>query len=359
MLIKIDIPENPYNVRIGEDIESMGGYLKDITIKKKVFIITNETVKRLYGSVIVNSLTDAGFKTSLHAIKDGEEYKNIQTVMEIYEAMTRRKIERFTPVIGFGGGVVGDIAGFAASTYLRGLPFINIPTTLVSQVDSSIGGKTGINLESGKNLVGTFYQPVYVHADVGVLDTLDKREYISGLAEVVKHAVIKGEGYLGFLEENFDAVLKREKEVLEIVVAESVKIKGDIVARDERESGLRRVLNLGHTLGHAVETCAGYGKVRHGEAVSIGLAAALKIAVKTGFADAEFEKRITDMLINFKLPVSVPSGLAKDTLLQIMSVDKKVREGRVEFVIPERAGKVKAGVPVDEKLVKEVLNEMY
>ncbi len=355
MLIKINIPGNSYSVRVGESINDFGYRLGEFTSKERVVVVTNETIRPLYIDRLIASLEDASFNVSVIELDDGEEYKSLETVGKIYGRLSELKIERFTPVVGFGGGVVGDIAGFAASTYLRGLPFFNIPTSLIAQVDSSVGGKTGVNLESGKNLVGTFYQPGYVHIDVELMDTLDIREFKSGLAEVVKHAVIKGEKFLSYIEENINAILKREKDVLEVMVAECVRIKGEVVVNDEKEAGLRRILNFGHTVGHGLEASMGYGQIRHGEGVSIGMIAAAMISEQAGYGSKELVLRLKNLLSVCGLPVTIPNSISVDSVINVMYLDKKVRESNLEFVLPLKPGEVKAGFPVDEKIVREVI----
>ncbi|MFC2062317.1 3-dehydroquinate synthase, partial [Elusimicrobiota bacterium] len=322
-------------------------------------IITNKTIGTLYRERLAASLENTDFQTVVIEIEDGEEYKSLETASELYGRMCEAKIERFTPVIGLGGGVVGDLAAYIASTYLRGLPFYNIPTSLIAQVDSSIGGKTGVNLKYGKNLVGTFCQPVYVHTDIELLNTLDKREFKSGMAEVVKHAIIKGEKFLDFLEKNMDSILKLDTDVLEIMISECVKIKGDIVMEDEKETGLRRLLNLGHTLGHGLEAAGGYGKIKHGEAIAIGMIAASEIACRSKKGSRELTDRIRCLLQGCGLPVRIHPDINTEEILNAMHLDKKVRDRKLEFVLPVKPGEVVAGVAVDEQLIREVIEDMY
>ncbi len=358
MLIEVNIPHKPYNVRVGESIDEFGFRLRKFAAKNNVFIITNNTVGSLYKNRLFASLEKSYFNFEIIELKDGEEYKSLDTAIQIYNKMSQERVERFTPVIGFGGGVVGDIAGFVASTYLRGLPFYNIPTSLIAQVDSSIGGKTGVNLKCGKNLVGTFYQPEYVHMDVELVKTLDKREYISGLAEVIKHAIIKGEKFLSYMEENIESILKMDSDVVEIMISECVRIKGGIVVRDEKESGLRRVLNLGHTLGHALEASMGYGNIRHGEGVAIGMVFASMLAGILGKGSLELTVRLKNILACCGLPVSIPEGVSIEEVVDAMYLDKKVRSKNLEFVLPLEPGKVECGIVVDEKIVRETLGKM-
>lgn len=358
MLINIDIPSHPYMVRVGEGIDDFGYRLREFTKKTAVCIITNNTLWPLYGERLMTSLQNTAFKPLQLEIEDGEKYKSLETANNLYHRLSKEKIERFTPLVGFGGGVVGDMAGFIASTYLRGLPFFNIPTTLVAQVDSSIGGKTGVNLEYGKNLVGTFCQPVYVHTDTELLRTLEDSEYRVGLAEVVKHALIKGEKFLSFIEQNIESILKLDADVLEIVISECIKIKGDIVAKDEKESGLRRILNLGHTLGHGLEKAMGFGKIKHGEGVAIGMVAASEIACRLKKGSVILTGRIKNLLERCGLPVKIHSDVSAEKIIDALYMDKKVREKRLEFVLPLKPGEVVPGVEVDENTVRGVIDDL-
>ncbi len=356
MLIKVDLPFSPYLVRVGESIEELGIRVKEYTDSERVFIVSDRSVSGLYIDRVSAALKKCGLKFDIFIVEDGEGSKSLHKAKEIYMEMSRRRVERFTPVLGFGGGVVGDLAGFSASTYLRGVPFINVPTSLLAQVDSAVGGKTGVNLPSGKNLVGTFYQPLYVHTDTELLGTLSEREYASGLAEVVKHALIQGERFLGFIRDNADSILSRDSAVMEVAVSECVKIKASVVVEDEKERGLRRVLNLGHTLGHALETSGGYGKLTHGEAVSIGMVAACRISEYLG--GKSITEEVVEVLERLGLPVGITGDHDPEKLIEIMKLDKKVRRGRIEFVLPFSPGEVRPGVEVEEKLIKEVIREL-
>lgn len=357
MLIDVNAPSSSYKVRVGEGIDEIGLRLREESIAQRILVITDENVASLYKDRIHAALLKGEFDILNYQIPSGEEYKNLSTANEIYSFMSSSRLERFTPVLGFGGGVVGDIAAFCASTYLRGIPFYNAPTTLLSQVDSSVGGKTGVNLSSGKNLVGTFYQPGYVHADVELLKTLTKREYISGLAEVVKHALIQGEEFLSYLEENLDLIMERDPSVLEVVVSECVRIKARVVENDEKEEGLRRILNLGHTLGHALEKSAGYGRITHGEGVSTGIVFASLIAQKRG--ESIIRDRVRTLLSSMGLPVAIEKNLEPAELITVMGLDKKVRSGKIEFVIPYSPGRVLPGISVSPHEINEALMEMY
>ncbi|MDA3792561.1 MAG: 3-dehydroquinate synthase [Elusimicrobia bacterium] len=358
MLIDINVPYSDYKVRVGSPIEDLKDYIRQVSEAGRMYLVTDSNVGELYGTEIKNILKDAGIDLVYKEIPAGEEYKNFQTAESIIKDMCEKKIERFTPVIGFGGGVIGDLAGFVASIYMRGLPFINIPTSLIAQVDSSIGGKTGVNLIYGKNLVGTFCQPVYVYTDIDFLNTLKEEEYRSGLGEVIKHAVIKGENFLKFMEENIDPILKINSGPAGIMVAECIKIKGDIVVADEKEKGLRRILNLGHTFGHAIETVSGYGTLKHGEGVSIGMVAALMISEAMGKCSLKFVTRIKNLLQRCSLPVTIPGNIDIKELVEYMYMDKKVRDSKLRFVLPVSPGQVEASVGVEEDLVLKVARKL-
>lgn len=359
MIVEVQIPGSVYSVNIGENIDGFGTRLRQITDKNRAVLITNTTLSLIYKGRLLQTFEKSKIDPVYVELPDGEEYKSLDTVKGIYNKLSEEKVERFTPVVAFGGGVIGDIAGFVASTYLRGLPFFNIPTSLIAQVDSSIGGKTGVNLQAGKNLVGTFYQPSYVHVDTDVLSTLEEREYISGIAEVIKHAVISGESMLGFLENNSERILSLEKDSLETIVMESIKKKAQVVSEDEKESGLRRILNLGHTVGHSLEAAAGYGNMRHGEGISVGMVAAFMLSEELGYIKPEFTQRIIKLLNRFRLPVSIPFEASVDDILNIMRLDKKVRSGRIEFVLPFDNGEIKPGIEIKEKMLEQVLKKLF
>lgn len=267
-VVSVGLGERSYDIRIGsETLSGLGEMCLESGIGKNVALITNPTVGALYGERAVSSLASSGFSVTSIQIDDGEQYKNLDTLAAIFEGLISGGMDRGSTIVALGGGVVGDIAGFAAATFLRGIPFVQVPTTLLAQVDSSVGGKTGINVPKGKNLVGAFYQPRLVVIDVSTLHTLPEREYLSGLAEVVKYGIVLDRELFEFIEENPEKILARDNSVLVDLIERCCRIKADVVVQDERESGLRAVLNYGHTLGHAVETLTGYKMYTHGEAV--------------------------------------------------------------------------------------------
>ncbi|HVK08185.1 MAG TPA: 3-dehydroquinate synthase [Gemmataceae bacterium] len=286
----------------------------------------------------------------------GEASKALDVAGQLYSHLARLAADRRTPVVAVGGGVVGDLAGFAAATYNRGLPLLMVPTTLLAMVDSSVGGKVGINLPEGKNLVGAFHQPAGVWIDTAFLDTLPDREYRSGLAEVVKYGVILDAGFFAWLEANADPVLRREPAAVEHVVARSCELKADVVRQDEREeTGLRMVLNYGHTFAHAFESVGGYGAWLHGEAVAAGMVCASRLAERRGLVTAELTARQVALLERFGLPTAGKPGWAIDGLIAVMRRDKKNVGGRLRFILPTRLGEVRAFDDVPEDLVREVL----
>jgi 3-dehydroquinate synthase len=301
--------------------------------------VTDANVAELYAGVVSNSLRAAGWIPHVITLPPGETTKSIPYLQKVYDGALSSGIERSSPLIALGGGVVGDLGGFAAATLLRGIPLIQVPTTLIAQVDSAIGGKTGINHEAGKNLIGAFHQPSVLLTDTGLLQSLPPREWRSGLAEVVKHALIADEELFQFLEEQWDAVMRREPEVVDRVVARAAAVKAAVVSQDEREAGLRTILNFGHTFAHSIEKVSGYGVFTHGEAVATGMRAALHLSHSL---DAGFPFQRADALVS-RIPV--PHSIADldvHVLTDAMRSDKKVREGRIRFVALRRIGEAYA-----------------
>jgi 3-dehydroquinate synthase len=290
------------------------------------------------------------------SVPDGERAKTLKWASRLYDRLLTAKIERGSTLIALGGGVVGDLTGFVASTYLRGVGFVQIPTTLVAQVDASIGGKTGVNHPKGKNLIGTFYQPRLVFIDVATLRTLPKRELIGGMAEVVKYGVIADPVLFEFVEQHASELLNYDMKALEHIVARSARIKAGVVSKDERESGLRRILNYGHTLGHAIEAVTGYGRIHHGEAVAIGMQFAARLSVRLGCCNDEVARRQRQLLNRLKLQTELHQPASVRALLSAMTLDKKIRKGRVHFILPKSIGQVIVK-PVEFEIIKEVLKD--
>ncbi|MGP1684916.1 MAG: 3-dehydroquinate synthase, partial [Giesbergeria sp.] len=285
---------------------------------------------------------------------DGERYKDWATLNRIYDALIEGRCERKTTLIALGGGVVGDLAGFAAATYMRGIPFIQVPTTLLAQVDSSVGGKTGINHPLAKNMIGAFYQPRLVLADTAVLASLPPRELSAGLAEVIKHGLVRDEGFVAWLEQNVEKLLACDPQALAHAVRRCCEIKAAVVAEDEREAGVRALLNFGHTFGHAIESALGYGKWLHGEAVAAGMATAADLSRRMGFIAQADVDRVIALLKRARLPVAQP-GIAPARLLESMAVDKKTEAGKLRFVLLDRIGAASIRTDVPAGLLQEVL----
>ena len=324
----------------------------------KALIITNSKVGPLYSSLLKNSLENAGFSVSVAQIPDGEQHKNLETVKKLYEKCVSEKIERNSCIFALGGGVVGDIAGFVAATYLRGTKLVQVPTTLLAQVDSSIGGKTGVNLKGGKNLVGSFYQPDAVIICSEVLRTLPKRELSCGISEVIKYGCIADAKLFSYLKDNVEKIISLDRASIDKIITVSCSIKAQIVSRDEREKkGERMLLNFGHTIGHAIETVTSYKKYKHGEAIAIGMVAASIISEKTGLMRKSDAVRIKNLITAYSLPSACPK-IPVSSLLDAMKVDKKVSKGKINFVLLEGIGKAKVSNAVPKKTISGALGEI-
>jgi 3-dehydroquinate synthase len=325
---------------------------------RRTVVIADAAVASSHATGVVASLRSMGIDTLLLPVASGEASKSVEEAGRLWHALASHAVDRQTHVVAVGGGVVGDLAGFVAATFARGIPLWQVPTTLVAQVDSAIGGKTGINLEAGKNLVGCFWQPRGVFADIDTLTTLPDREFASGLAEVVKYGMILDAGFFSWLEGHATALVARDAQPLVHAVERSVAIKAHVVAQDEREmTGLRAALNYGHTFAHAFETAAGYGTLLHGEAVSIGMGCAARLAARLGRIDGDIVARQDALLAACRLPLAIPPLAAStDDLLAIMARDKKSLGGRLRFILPNRIGHVDLIDGIDADLVKAILS---
>ena len=324
----------------------------------KALVISDSNVDKFHGETCRRQLTGMGIEVSSVVVPAGESSKSLSVVETIYEKAAGLRVDRNSVVVALGGGVVGDLAGFVAATYLRGVRFIQVPTTLLAMVDSSVGGKTGVNLAKGKNLVGAFYQPIEVDADLELLATLPVREYVSGLAEVVKYGVIWDASLFAMIERRADDLIRRDPALLEAVIARCCEIKAEVVAMDEREIGPRAILNFGHTLGHAIEKVDGYGRWLHGEAVAIGMHFAVRLSVKShGFSDGE-AARVVDVMRRLGLPLKPEHGDSVEwsRLWDAMLSDKKTLAKRPRFVLAEKLGSVMTGCEIAEELLKETWN---
>ena len=344
--LRVELGERAYPIYIGEGLLSRAELILPHLDLRKVVIVTNTTVAALYLQQLVEALRARGVDVLSIVLEDGERYKDWATLNRIYDALLERRCDRKTTLIALGGGVIGDLAGFAAATYMRGIPFIQVPTTLLAQVDSSIGGKTGINHPLGKNMIGAFYQPRLVLADTAVLASLPPRELSAGMAEVIKHGLIRDGAFFAWLEQNMEKLLACDREALAHAVRRCCEIKAAVVAEDERETGVRALLNFGHTFGHAIESGLGYGKWLHGEAVAAGMVMAADLSRRMDLiAQAEAE-RIIALLKRARLPTA-PPDIAPARLLELMGVDKKAEGGKLRFVLLEGIGaaSIRADVP--------------
>ena len=330
--LHVALDERSYPIHIGSDLLSRPELILPHIKQKKVVVVTNETVAPLYLERLSATLSCAGIAVLPVVLPDGEQFKTWETLNQIFDALLSERCERNTMLIALGGGVVGDMGGFAAACYQRGMPFIQIPTTLLAQVDSSVGGKTAINHPLGKNMIGAFYQPKLVLADIATLQTLPERELKAGLAEVIKYGLIRDPGFFEWLEINLEKLLARDQPSLIYAVHRSCVNKAEVVAADERESGERALLNLGHTFGHAIETGMGYGEWLHGEAVAVGTLIAAELSCSLGWIDADTVVRIESLFVRAGLPVMGPQ-LGGARFLDLMSHDKKVLDGKLRLVL--------------------------
>ncbi len=350
--LKVELGDRSYPIHIGAGLLGRGDLLQPHLCGSQVCIVTNETVAPLYLAQVESML--AGRRVSTVVLPDGEQHKTLETVSVIYDRLLELGFSRSATLIALGGGVIGDMTGFAAATYQRGINFIQIPTTLLSQVDSSVGGKTGVNRPLGKNMVGAFYQPQCVLIDTTTLNTLPDRELKAGLAEVIKYGLINNPGFLAWLEQNMGALLRREPAALAASIKVSCEEKAAIVAADETETGLRAILNLGHTFGHAIETAMGYGTWLHGEAVAAGMVMAADLSWRLGLLDQAEAAQAKRIIASAGLPVA-PPAISPETFIRFMSKDKKADEGKIRFVLLEGLGKAAVKDGVDGSLLSATL----
>ena len=355
--LKVNLGERSYPICIGHDLLQQGELITQHIPGNSALVVTNETVAPLYLEAVEKALTGIRFKSLV--LPDGEEHKNLNILNKIYDCLLENRFDRNTTLIALGGGVIGDITGFAAASYQRGVHLVQIPTTLLSQVDSSVGGKTAVNHPMGKNMIGAFYQPKAVIADTNTLNTLEDRQLSSGIAEVIKYGLIRDPEFLTWIEENMDKLLDRDPEALAYAIERSCQNKAEVVAADERESGQRALLNLGHTFGHAIEAGMGYGVWLHGEAVATGMIMAARLSQKLGWINSEDVDRVIDIIERANLPVRAPEKMDADRFLELMSVDKKVSDGVLKLVLYKSIGQAIITTDYTEDALKEAINESY
>jgi len=356
--VKVSLGTRSYDIKIGGGLlAGLGADCARLRLGQKCAVITDTNVAARYAKPALTSLKRAGFDAVLLTVPAGETAKRLDQVESCFNQLAAHRLERKSFIVALGGGVVGDLAGFVAASYLRGIPFVQVPTTLLAQVDSSVGGKTGVNLAAGKNLVGAFYQPRRVLCDLATFRTLPEREFRAGLAEVIKYGIIYDAHLFARLERDMAKILRRDPAALAHIVARSCEIKADVVSQDETESGLRAILNYGHTIGHAIEAITAYGRYLHGEAISIGQVAAAHLSAELLGLPARDVERIRALFVAAGLPVSLKlSSAQRAKLLAAMTLDKKVSGGEIKFVLAERIGKVIWGQRVPASAVNRALD---
>ena len=357
--VKVDLGKRSYQIVIGSGIlDQLGADLKKIEIGTDAFIITNAFLKNKYGAELSQVLTKNGFNCYFKLVADSEQAKSIQTASVVIKQLAKFDQKRKVFIIAFGGGVIGDLAGFVASVYKRGINYVQIPTTLLAQVDSSIGGKTGVDLDLGKNLVGAFYQPKLVFSELNFLKSLNVMQINCGMAEVIKYAVIKDQKLFNFLENNYQKVVRRNLAALEIIINACSRIKAGIVCRDEQETiGLRSILNFGHTIGHAIEAAGGYRKYNHGQAVGLGMAAAVDLSKKLGLIEAKLALRIRNLIKLYSLPMKI-KGVKVAKIIQVHYHDKKFSGKENKFVLIAGIGKPRIVCNIKLGLIKESIQQL-
>jgi 3-dehydroquinate synthase len=351
--VAVDLAFNPYSIYIGSGLLNNADLLESHIKSKQIVIISNQTVASFYLELIKHACSNKISKVIL--LPDGEKYKNWASLSQIFDILLENKYTRKTTLLALGGGVIGDMTGFAAACYMRGIAYIQLPTTLLAQVDASVGGKTGINHPLGKNMIGAFYQPKAVIIDINTLKTLPEREFKAGLAEVIKYGLIQDVGFFSWLEENIDKLLQKNEAALMRAITRCCEIKAQIVAVDEKEDGLRALLNFGHTFGHAIESVTAYATWLHGEAVSIGMVLAANLSAYKGYIAPTDAIRIRDLLEQVGLPVMLPAGLLLKDIVELMARDKKNIHGRLRLVLLNAIGDAKV---TEDVSVAEILRAL-
>ena len=360
-VINMNLPEQSYEIAIApSSLDQLGQQMASLKLGKKVLLVSNPTILKHFGERAIASLTSAGFEVASCTLPPGERYKTLNSIQKLYDIALENRLERSSTMVALGGGVIGDMTGFAAATWLRGINVVQVPTTLLAMVDSAIGGKTGVNHPHGKNLIGAFHQPRLVLIDPDVLKTLPMREFRAGMAEVIKYGVIWDAELFAQLEasKRLDQLRYVKPELINHILTHSCQAKADVVGKDEKEGGLRAILNYGHTIGHAVESLTGYRLVNHGEAVAIGMVAAGQIAVELGMWQKEDTERQNALIQKTGLPTQLPAGVDIEEIIQALQLDKKVKAGKVRFVLPTEIGVVTVTDEVPSDIIRQVLRGM-
>ena len=356
-VVNVSLGHRSYEIKIGTDLlAQLGKECARLELGRRCAIISDRKVARLYGKAAKRAFIKEGFESVLITVPAGETAKSLKTVQSCYDQLAKHRMERKSFIVALGGGVVGDLAGFVAATYLRGIAFVQVPTTLLAQVDSSVGGKVGVNLKAGKNLVGAFHQPRLVLCDLNTLTTLPLREYRAGLAEVIKYGIIYDEALFKRLERDMPKLLLRDAQTLAAIVARCCEIKAEVVRQDETEGGLRAILNFGHTIGHALEAISHYGKYLHGEAISLGQVAAARLSARVSGLPEHSAERIASLFRQAGLPTEMQlSAAQRRRLFSAMQLDKKVSDGEIKFVLVRQIGQVEFGHKVSRTLIEQTL----
>jgi len=360
-VINVNLPQQSYEIAIAPaSLDQLGQKMADLQLGKKVLVVSNPTIFKHYGERAIASLKSAGFDVVSYCLPAGERYKTLNSIQKLYDVALENRLERSATMVALGGGVIGDMTGFAAATWLRGINVVQVPTTLLAMVDSAIGGKTGVNHPNGKNLIGAFHQPRLVLIDPEVLKTLPVREFRAGMAEVIKYGVIWDAELFAQMEasKNLNQLRYIKPELLNEILIRSCQAKADVVSKDEKEGGLRAILNYGHTIGHAIESLTGYRLVNHGEAVAIGMVAAGQIAVNLGMWQQEETDHQNTIIQKAGLPTQIPAGVDIEAIIDALQLDKKVKAGKVRFVLPTQIGVVTVTDQVPAETIRQVLQKM-
>ncbi|MBT6716558.1 MAG: 3-dehydroquinate synthase [Nitrospina sp.] len=354
--LNIDLGERSYDILLGSGLlGSVGKFLSQVLQPSRIVLITHPSLFKLYGEKVLSGFKDQGWTTDVIEVPEGETSKTLQQAEKIFDRLLDLRCDRKTVLVALGGGVIGDLVGFVAATYQRGIPFVQVPTTLLSQVDSSVGGKTAVNHPKGKNMIGAFYQPRLVVADLGTLQTLPKNEFRAGLAEVIKYGVISDPSLFEYLEKNTEKILQLDNECLAHIVKTSCAIKAEVVEKDERESHYRMILNFGHTLGHAFEALTGYSRFIHGEAVAIGMVHAAKLSQQLGKCQEEITKRLSELVRKCGLPIDMPD-LDPQTIIDSLYHDKKTMNNKIKFILVKEIGVIEI---VDDLPKEDILKMLH
>jgi 3-dehydroquinate synthase len=360
-VIRVNLPQQSYDIAIAsQGLDQLGQAIANLNLGKKVLVVSNPAIFRHYGERAIASLQSAGFEVNSCTIPAGERYKTLTSIQKLYDAALENRLERSSTLVALGGGVIGDMTGFAAATWLRGINFVQVPTTLLAMVDAAIGGKTGVNHPQGKNLIGAFHQPRLVLIDPQVLNTLPVREFRAGMAEVIKYGIIWDAQLFAQMEQSdrLDQLRYLDTGLLQEILSRSCQAKADVVSKDEKEAGLRAILNYGHTIGHAVESLTGYRVVNHGEAVAIGMVAAGQLSVNLQLWEQAAQERQLALIQKTGLPTQLPAGVDIEAIIDSLQTDKKVKAGRVRFVLPTQIGAVTVTDQVPAEQIRQVLRQM-